>query len=68
VPHGAIYASTDPVALDRVGWKVIDDERKRRGGMTLEAAGRSPRYIERAAELGIGVYDWNDIELRQVTI
>lgn len=68
VPHGAVYASTDPVALDTVGWKVIDDERKRRGGMTLEAAGRKPSYIQEAARLGLGVHDWNDIRLRSVTI
>ena len=68
VPHGAVYASTDPVALDTVGWRVIDDERKARGGMTLERAGRLPRYIHRAAELGIGIHDWNDIRLRSVTI
>lgn len=68
VPHGAVYASTDPVAIDTVGWKVIEDERKRRGGMTLEAAGRRPNYIEEAARLGLGVHDWNDIRLRSVTI
>jgi uncharacterized protein (DUF362 family) len=68
VPHGAIYASTDPVALDTVGTKVIDDERKARGGRTLEASGRLPRYLARAAELGAGVHDWNDIRLRSVII
>jgi len=68
VPHGAVYASTDPVALDTVGWRVIDDERKARGGMTLEKAGRIPRYIQRAAELGIGIHDFNEIRLRSVTI
>ncbi len=68
VPHGAIYASTDAVAMDTVGWKVIEDERKRRGGMTLKAAGREPRYIRRAAELGIGVHDWNQLRLHSVVI
>ncbi len=68
VPHGAIYASTDPVALDTIGEKVIDDERKARGGMTLEKAGRKPRYIARAAELGIGVADMNQIRLRTAVI
>lgn len=67
-PHGAIYASTDPVALDTVGTKVIDDERKARGGMTLARAGRTPRYIARSAELGIGVHDWNQIRLQSVVI
>lgn len=68
VPHGSVYASTDAVALDRVGWKVIDDERVRRGGRTLSKAGREPTYILRAAELGVGVGDWNDIRLRSVVV
>jgi len=68
VPHGSVYASTDPVALDRVGWKVIDDERLRRGGMTLAKAGREPKYILRAADLGVGIGDLNDIRLRSVVI
>ena len=68
VPHGAIYASTDAVALDTVAWQVVEEERKRRGGMTLERAGRKPRYLERAAELGIGVHDPNDLRLRQVVV
>jgi len=68
VPHGAVYASTDAVALDRVGWRVIDEERVRRGGMTLAKAGREPNYILRAADLGVGIADWNDIRLRSVVI
>lgn len=68
VPHGSIYASTDPVALDTVGVKVIDDERIARGGMTLLKAGRDPRYLRRAAELGIGVHDWNELRLRSVVL
>lgn len=68
VPHGAVYASTDPVALDVIGWKVIDDERRARGGMTLKAAGREPRYIHRAAELGLGIGDLNDIRLHKSVI
>ncbi len=68
VPHGSIYASTDALALDTVGARVIDEARKERGGMTLKAAGREPRYLMRAAELGVGVHDWNDIRLRSVVI
>jgi uncharacterized protein (DUF362 family) len=68
VPHGSVYASTDPVALDRIGWKVIDDERLRRGGMTLKKAGREPHYILRAADLGIGIGDMNDISLRSAVV
>lgn len=68
VPHGAIYASTDPVTTDTIAWQVIEEERKRRGGMTLKKAGREPRYIRRAAELGLGVHDMNDIRLKSTVI
>lgn len=67
-PHGAIYASTDPVALDRIGARVIDAEREQRGGVSLEKAGRPPRYIEQAANLGLGVFDENDLSLRSSVI
>ncbi|HEX4335453.1 MAG TPA: DUF362 domain-containing protein [Polyangiaceae bacterium] len=68
IPHGAIYASTDPVALDTVGWGVIEDARKANGLPTLTNAGREPTYIHSAAELGLGVADKNAIQLRQVAL
>ncbi|MCH2108691.1 MAG: DUF362 domain-containing protein [Polyangiaceae bacterium] len=67
-PHGSIYASTDPVALDRVGWKVIDDERKARKRLSLAASGREPLYIAQAADLGVGVADLNEIRLKKSII
>ncbi len=68
VPHGAIYASTDPVALDTIGLEVIDQERIARGGMTLKKAGRHPHYIQQAAEMGIGIHDMNAIRLKTAVI
>jgi len=56
------------LALDTVGTKVIEDERKSQGGMTLKRAGREPRYLRRAAELGVGAHDWNEIRLRSVVL
>jgi len=68
IPHGAIYASTDPVALDTVGWEVIEGARKANGLPTLTSAGREPAYIRTAAELGIGVHDKNAIRFNQVAL
>jgi uncharacterized protein (DUF362 family) len=68
IPHGAIYASTDPVALDTLGWDVIEAARKANDLPTLTRAGREPGYIRTAAELGIGVHDRNAIRLREVAI
>src|SRR6185436_14754387 len=68
IPHGAVYASTDPVALDTVGWKVIDDERKAHGLRSLKDSRREPRYVTTAGEFGLGVRDLNKIDLRTVEI
>ena len=56
-PLGRLVASTDPVAADLWAWRVIDEERTRRGMPTLEAAGRPPRFISTAAGYGLGVGD-----------
>jgi uncharacterized protein (DUF362 family) len=63
VPHGAVYVGTDPVALDTIGWQVVDKERKERGLKSLAAVRREPRYIRTAGELGLGVNDPSSIRL-----
>lgn len=68
VPHGAVYVSTDPVAMDTVGWRVIDQARKDHGVPSLKDAGREPAYIRTAAELGLGVHDENAIRMRTVAL
>jgi uncharacterized protein (DUF362 family) len=68
VPHEAVYVSTDPVALDVVGWAVVDGLRKDNGLPSLAASGREPAYIRIAADLGLGVGDKNAIRLREVQL
>ncbi|HYO98183.1 MAG TPA: DUF362 domain-containing protein [Polyangiaceae bacterium] len=68
IPHGAVYVATDPVAMDSVGWNVIEAERKERGLKTLKEALREPRYIRTAAELGLGVHDPASLRLTQAEI
>ena len=68
VPHEAVYATTDPVAMDILGWGVVEQWRKDNGLPTLKDAGREPTYIRNAGELGLGVADKNRIALREVTI
>lgn len=68
LPHGSVYASTDPVALDTIGLKLVEDERQRQGLKSLTAARREPRYIRVASELGLGVHDLNQISFRSVEI
>jgi uncharacterized protein (DUF362 family) len=68
VPHEAVYATTDPVAMDILGWGVVEQWRKDNGLPTLKDAGREPTYIRIAGELGLGVADRNRIGLRDVKI
>ena len=54
-PHEAVYASTDPVAMDTIGWEVVEKLRAELKLKTLTEAGREPAYIKAAADLGLGV-------------
>jgi hypothetical protein len=60
--------ATDAVAMDTIGWKVIEEARKQNSMKTLAAAGREPTYIAKAADLGVGIHDVNKIRLKEVAI
>ena len=66
--HGAVFVATDPVAMDTIGWKVIDDARLGHRLKSLADSHREPSYIQTAAGLGLGVHDLNAIRLRTVHI
>ncbi len=67
-PHEAVYVTTDPVAMDTIGSNLVDKMRVDKGLPTLAAAGRPPAYIKTAADLGLGVGDLNQIQMREVAI
>jgi uncharacterized protein (DUF362 family) len=71
--HQTLYFATDPVAVDRVGWTVIDDQRGQRGMPPLALAPADevsvfvrmqPEHVELAGALGLGESDEKKIELR----
>jgi uncharacterized protein (DUF362 family) len=66
--HEAVYASTDPVAMDTIGWEVVEKLRAELNLKTLTEAGREPAYIKAAADLGLGVGDRSKITLKEVAI
>ena len=68
VPHEAVYATTDPVAMDVIGWGVVEKWRKENSLPTLKAAEREPAYIRTAGDLGLGVFDKNRITMREINI
>jgi uncharacterized protein (DUF362 family) len=71
MPHwawdfGGLMLATDPVAMDTVGWEIIEAERKRHGLPSLAEAKREPTYIDTAAKRGLGTADRERIEVRTV--
>ena len=75
--HRTIYFATDPVALDHVGWEVIDDKRVSVGMKKLFESmpdrfstfvHRQPEHVEIAGALGLGVWDRAKIDVRQFKI
>lgn len=61
-----VLVSLDPVAVDRIAWAMIEEERSRRGLPTLAGDGREPTWISQAARLGLGEAERSRIDLREV--
>lgn len=74
-PHKTLYISTDPVAVDRVGWRVIDAKRADMGLPPLAFSNADPpffnyddvqpQHVELAGAMGLG--EWRDdrIDIRR---
>jgi len=65
-PYHAVLASTDPVAIDALGWSVIEARRKEVGLEALAKEKREPRYIAGAAKLGLGEAELARIRVEDV--
>ena len=85
-----IMFGTDPVAIDRLLLDVIDDERKRRGAISIwnrdektldfnnggdrdkdpnvNIIIREPGHVEYAGNLGLGVHDKREIEVKEIEL
>jgi uncharacterized protein (DUF362 family) len=62
--HATLYASKDPVALDAVALRQLQEWRKRG---SLPPIGHMADYIQAAAQLGLGNAALNRIEVRNVS-
>ena len=56
----------DPVAVDTVGWNIIEKKRREKGYKTLEQEGRPPNYIASAAARGLGENRLEKINLLEI--
>jgi uncharacterized protein (DUF362 family) len=63
VHHGTLYASKDPVALDAIALKLLEEWRKRG---SLRPVGSVAAYIDVASQLGLGNSATNRIEVRNI--
>jgi uncharacterized protein (DUF362 family) len=64
-PWQGVMASTDPVAVDAVGWSILEARRRVVGLGTLAEAKREPRYIAAAQAIGLGVADMQAITVEE---
>lgn len=67
-PHEAVYVTTDPVAMDTIGWELVDKLRAELNLKSLAEAGREPAYIKAAADLGLGIHERAKISVKEVAI
>jgi hypothetical protein len=72
--HKTMYFGTDPVALDKTGWKVIDEKRAEKGLPPVAESKASGvnrfsfpqvEHIELAGILGLGEFDDAKIDVRR---
>lgn len=76
-----LMLSTDPVAMDRVEWDMIDAKRKQMGLAPVGAVGklghdaeregfdmRQPQHVILAGNLGLGVYERDKIDHRVIAV
>jgi uncharacterized protein (DUF362 family) len=68
VPHEAVYVTTDMVAMDTIGWEIVEKERANFKLKSLTDDGRPPEYIKEAGELGLGIADRTAIQLREIVL
>jgi hypothetical protein len=75
--HKAMYFGTDPVALDKTGWKVIDAKRKQQGMAPVALSKPDPdseylncqvEHIEIAGMLRLGEFSDEKIDVKRVRL
>jgi uncharacterized protein (DUF362 family) len=75
--HKTIYFASDPVALDHIGWNVIDAKRVEVGRKPLledlpdrfsTFVRRQPEHVEIAGAMGLGEWDESKIDLKRIAL
>jgi hypothetical protein len=75
--HKTLYFATDPVALDKTGWKAIDAQRAAKGMAPIALSKPDQHstflncqveHIELAGRLGLGEYDDKKISVKRIDL
>ncbi|RJP65536.1 MAG: DUF362 domain-containing protein [Candidatus Abyssobacteria bacterium SURF_17] len=66
--YSGLLLSCDPVALDTIGIRIIDERRIEVGLRPLAEIGRYPRWLASAADRGLGNADANRIDAPTVNV
>ncbi len=75
--HKTMYFATDPVALDKIGWEVLDAKRAEKGMLPIGEAPpdadstfyrMQPEHVEIAGALGLGEFEDGKIDHRKFTL
>lgn len=61
-PYAGLIFSQDPVAADRIGTHIIEEQRKKKGLPLLAESGRDPVHIQTAAKRGLGNGNFSSIQ------
>jgi uncharacterized protein (DUF362 family) len=64
-PYGGIILGTDPVAVDRVCLKIVNEKRLESGKSIID---KRARHIQLSAQLGIGVANLEEIDLVEIDL
>ncbi len=67
-PMNSLLLAIDGVALDRVGWEIIEAKRREKNFPPLKEMGREPRYILTAGEKKLGLSDLDKIEWNKLIL
>jgi uncharacterized protein (DUF362 family) len=65
--YGALLFGTDPVAIDTIGYEIIERMRKEAGIEAIKGSKREPKYLNTAASYGIGNTERSRIDLIEIT-
>jgi uncharacterized protein (DUF362 family) len=61
--YNGLIASQDSVAVDYLGYKIIEEQRMEHDLRPLAKTGRYPTYIDTSAKLGLGTNDPDNMEI-----